>query len=338
MELFSSKKNQKKEAGMANVEKIKEFFEKNLRSALEKETENNLGDRSLYIGASDISGCLRSAYFNKISPVELPIEKLLIFERGHNTELIVEKMMGNVPYKREVEFTSSDYPYPIKVHIDFLKYDTKRKEATIIEVKSQNNDNFNVYQSYLLQVNLQWLVAEKELEKKGWKIKGAFIVIINNNSGKYEIIEVKKDENLQKLALEKAKKLREALIKGEAPEGEEQLYCSQCPYRSSCPTFCKGAVNQDILIDDVKNILELENQIKKLQNELKNKKEALKEYLEGKNITKAKVFDYQVTITKASSFTSLDTVKMKKEEPELYEKLLQKYGKTINRSSSIKIK
>ncbi len=320
---------------MAQIEKIKAVFEKNLREALKKETQENLGDRSKYIGASDISGCLRASYFNKTNPAELPIEKLIIFERGHNTELIVEKMIGNMPFKKEVEFISSDEPYPAKVHIDYVIYNKKEKTITIIEVKSQNNDSFNVYPSYLLQVNFQWLVAETVLKNKGWRVKNAFIVIVNNNSGKYEVVEVEKNEELQKIALEKAKALCSALIKGEAPEGEEQLYCSQCPYKGACPTFCKGAVN-DSMIFEVEEILKLEAEAKKLSEAVKEKKEALKKYLQEKGLNKIKAGEHIVTVTKESSYVTLDTSALKKDP--IYEELIKKYPKEIKRASSIRIK
>lgn len=323
---------------MANIDKIKEVFEKNLRDALKKETREKLGDRSQYIGASDISGCIRAAYLNKKENVELPIEKLIIFERGHFTEEIVKKMLGNMSYKREVEFTTGDNPFPAKVHIDYVVYNKKEKEITLIEVKSQDKDDFTIYPSYLLQVNFQWLVAQTALNGTGWKIKNAFVVIVNSGSGKYIIEEIKKDENLQKIALEKARNLRTALIKSEAPEGEEQLYCSQCPYKSGCSTFCKGVINQDIIISEVEEILKLEAEAKKLAEAVKAKKEELKKYLEEKNIKKAKAGEHIITITPASSYTSIDTSKLKKENEELYEELISKYGKKINRSSSIKIR
>ena len=321
---------------MADIQKIKEVFERNLREALKKETQDKLGDRSQYIGASDISGCLRASYFNKTNPAELPIEKLIIFERGHNTELIVEKMIGNMPFKKEVEFISSDEPYPAKVHIDYVIYNKKEKTITIIEVKSQNNDSFNVYPSYLLQVNFQWLVAETVLKNKGWRVKNAFIVIVNNNSGKYEVVEVEKNEELQKIALEKAKALCSALIKGEAPEGEEQLYCSQCPYKGACPTFCKGAVNDSMIQFEVEETLKLEEKKKELEAKIKAKKEALKKYLQEKGLNKIKAGEHIVTVTKESSYVTLDTSALKKDP--IYENLIKKYPKEIKRASSIRIK
>ena len=59
------------------VSLIKARFEKNFREALKKDTENSLGDRSRYIGASDISGCLRSSYLSKVAKKENKTQEAL---------------------------------------------------------------------------------------------------------------------------------------------------------------------------------------------------------------------------------------------------------------------
>ena len=45
--------------------KLDAFINKNLPKVLAEHTVNSLGDRSTYIGASDIGGCIRSAYLGK---------------------------------------------------------------------------------------------------------------------------------------------------------------------------------------------------------------------------------------------------------------------------------
>jgi len=319
------------------VEQIKKFFEANLRKTLKEETKAKLGDRSKYIGASDIVACPRAAYLNKVSPVEFDIEKLMIFEGGHAFENVVEKMMGNAPYKREVEFTDGAEQYPIKVHCDFIVFNKQTKEATIIEVKTKKSDDLTPYTENIMQVQFQWYIAERSLKEHGWKVKNAYLVVGNRNTGKYEVHEVKKDENLQKLLIKKAKMLREALIKKEEPEGEEKLYCSSCPYRKSCGTFCKGAVGASFLEDEVQKILELEEQKKLLEEKIKAKKEALKKYLEEKEVSKVKTGEHIVSLTKETFYVTLDINAIKKDE-KLYQELLSKYKKEIKRASSLKIK
>ena len=85
------------------VSLLKAKFESNFRKALEKDTELNLGDRKEYIGASDISGCLRkSCLSKKEQKKDDSIEQLLTFERGHQFENIVEKFLYGEIYKKQV--------------------------------------------------------------------------------------------------------------------------------------------------------------------------------------------------------------------------------------------
>ena len=62
------------------------YIEENLPKVLEKYTTETLGDRSKYIGASDIAGCLRKSFLSKKEKVEHSIAKHIIFQRGHLTE------------------------------------------------------------------------------------------------------------------------------------------------------------------------------------------------------------------------------------------------------------
>ena len=320
-----------------NVEKIKSFIENNFKKVLKEEALQKLGERSKYIGASDIASCIRASYLNKKFPVDYDMKTLLRFERGHQAEEIVLKMFKGLPLKREVEFENDDFGFPVKVHLDFVIFDKNKKEINIVEVKS-SSDVLTIHSSYIMQVNFQRYIAQKALEKSGWKVKGCFVLVINMNTGDYNLVEIEEDKNIQNIAIEKAKKLAHALKTAQEPEGEEQLYCSSCPHRASCPTFSKGAVGQSLLEPEIEKIKELEAQKKALEAQLKEKKEKILQYLEEKELSKVKVGEYIVSIQKGSSYVSLDTKKLKNSEPELYEKLISQYGKKITRSSSLKIK
>ena len=100
--------------------KLDAFINKNLPKVLAEHTVNSLGDRSTYIGASDIGGCLRSSYLGKKQKVDYDISQHIVFERGHLSEGIVAKMLEGTPYKTQVEaIGKADNGFPIKAHIDF---------------------------------------------------------------------------------------------------------------------------------------------------------------------------------------------------------------------------
>ena len=100
--------------------------------------------------------------------------------------------------------------------------------------------------------------------------------------------------------------------------------------------FNQGAVNDSMIQFEVEEILRLEAEAKKLAEAVKEKKEALKKYLQEKGLSKAKAGEHIVTVTKASSYVTLDTSALKKDP--IYEELIKKYPKEIKKTSSIKIK
>ena len=67
----------------ATLTKLDVFINKNLPKVLAKETASSLGDRSKYIGASDIGGCLRKSFLSKQQKTEYDIAQHIVFERGH---------------------------------------------------------------------------------------------------------------------------------------------------------------------------------------------------------------------------------------------------------------
>ena len=53
-----------------------------------------LGNRSHYVGASDVAQCPRKVVLAKTEPVALDLQTLIRFERGNMVEHIVEKCFG----------------------------------------------------------------------------------------------------------------------------------------------------------------------------------------------------------------------------------------------------
>ena len=81
---------------------FKKLWTKNFKENLNKESLESLGDRSLYVGSSDISGCLRKSYLQKLTRKEVSIEQSIILQRGHLAEDLVKKGFG-------IAFVSVDY-------------------------------------------------------------------------------------------------------------------------------------------------------------------------------------------------------------------------------------
>ncbi len=143
-----------------------------------KETEEQLGDRSKYIGMSDIgkgTECMRAAAANKVygnnqpSPEEIQksfsekdygkireaLNKQLILQRGHWLEAgILEAFKANnANIISQLEIDIKNEGTPIKAHLDFaLVLGGKRPGVRILELKSTENIPKNLYAAYETQL------------------------------------------------------------------------------------------------------------------------------------------------------------------------------------------
>lgn len=297
---------------------LKERLEKNFIKALQKDTELSLGDRREYIGASDISGCLRKSFLSKKEQKnENSIEQLLTFERGHQFENIVEKFLYGETYKKQVEvkdtFTSNGFR--LKPHLDFVLYNLEQKTATVIEAKSTKNV-IELYESYVLQLQLQMGLLQAQCGSE-WKIDGAIFVV--STDSKYELFEIEQNSTLFNMAVQRADELAHALKTNIEPKAEIQLYCDKCPFKGDCQAISKGANNQ--LPFNVKATIRKLKEFQNIEKEIKNLKKQIQTFMETTNTNVAKCNDITVSIhtNKGDDYT-IDINKLRIEEPNVYAK------------------
>lgn len=80
------------------------------------------------------------------------------------------------------------------------------------------------------------------------------------------------------------------------------------------------------------------NELKKdIDDKLDEIKKSLGKVMDGYNVKSLKNSVIRITRIDETTSTSFDTTKFKKDDPELYEKLLKKYTKTTNRKAYTKI-
>lgn len=297
----------------STLTKLDVFINKNLPKVLAKETANSLGDRSTYIGASDIGGCLRKAFLSKQQKTEYDIAQHIVFERGHLSEGIVAKMLEGTPYKTQIEACGkADNGFPIKAHIDFVV--DFGSELIVIEAKSTSIPVDEPYESWVLQTQLQMGLL-KPIYKD--KIIRGYIIAIDVNSGWYRTFEVAPNGTLYNIALENANKLANALKTNKCPDGELQLYCSKCPFKSDCSAVTKGADKQ-LPINIKANIRKLKS-LQSAEKEIKKIKDEIKSFMEATNIKVAKCNDITVSLNEFSQDKySIDMGKLRVEQPNIY--------------------
>jgi len=98
---------------------IEHYLIEGLKKVNQEATLRELGDRSQYIGSSDVTGCMRKAVMEKLDPTEPDLTTLLRYERGHMVEGILKKALDSMGVEHEYQHEASHPEAPLKAHIDF---------------------------------------------------------------------------------------------------------------------------------------------------------------------------------------------------------------------------
>ena len=258
------------------INKIKEA----LQTLSEHHTKKSLGDRSLYIGASDIGGCPRKVLLSKLYPQTSDLNQLIQQKRGHLTETILEEAFSeagfnNVTKQVAVKYLKYD-TLPVKAHIDFVFTSEASKTKAILEVKSPKNILPKApYEAWIMQLYLQMgLLAEKH---PGYKIKGA-ILLMGLNVGEIKVFNGYEHNpeifegllNRSSVLWEQLEELRnnpDTDIKTEVSP-----LCGYCDFIANCPALQAEEIPE--LEDTAEQYLALKEQdksIKASMQELSNK-------------------------------------------------------------------
>jgi len=140
----------------------------------EQKTASELGDRSQYIGMSDIGKgmeCMRAAVAGKLGMSAIPaatdvdghvpeemarvLGRQIILQRGHWQEYGIEKALSATGVKLvpQLEISIEHHGVPVKAHLDFtLVWGGQRPAVRILELKSNERIPETLYPSYEAQL------------------------------------------------------------------------------------------------------------------------------------------------------------------------------------------
>ena len=199
-----------------------------------------LGDRTQYIGSSDVAGCARKAYLQKLYPVTPDFNTMMKFSRGHVAETLIQEMFDAAGarhlYDTQVEVRHP--AHPLKAHIDFLFYsnfDDSTPELHVIELKSVNGIPDEPYPQWSSQLAFQLgLLRMKYPEGK----LGGSILAIDLNAGKvHQFNGFVHNDALFDYLCARALHLLACLDGKEEPSPSASHICSYCSFRSDCPAM-----------------------------------------------------------------------------------------------------
>lgn len=294
------------------------YIEDKLPKIIAEETKESLGDRTKYIGASDIGSCLRKAYLSKKHIVEYDIPQYIVFQRGHIAEGIVEKMLQGMNYSTQVEANGKALNgFDIKAHIDFTI--TSKKEIVVIEAKSTSIPVDEPYESWILQIQLQMGLLQKKHPNK--TIRG-YVIAIDVNTGWNKTFKVSQNQTLYDIAFNKANLLANALQTNQEPLAEQQLFCSKCPFKKDCPALVSKS--NTVLPMEVSKYIKKLGLLKQYEKEAWIIKKSLKDFMKTTNNNIAKFNDTTIQLVSKNNNYDMDVSRFKIEEPELYSKYRKK--------------
>ena len=143
------------------TEGLRALIRQGLQTVSQQSTAAHLGDRSTYIGMSDIGQhweCPRAALARKVLPTTNSLERLLTLQRGHWFESGVGKALASLGLYvlPQLEINWQHQGVPIKAHLDFvLVWGAPVNAIRILEVKSTDKLPASPHDSHLLQLHGQ---------------------------------------------------------------------------------------------------------------------------------------------------------------------------------------
>jgi CRISPR-associated exonuclease Cas4 len=273
-----------------------------LRKLALQHTEDTLGDRRDYLGASDVGYCPRKVILEKIQPGEHDLATLLRFQRGHMAEDIIAMAFtaaGYTNFERQVEVVIEG-DVPLKAHIDFVFTSTIYKIKSILEVKSTGNIPEGPYSSWESQLYIQMGALANQYPD--YAIRGA-VLALDLADGEVGFFNgYVPQETIYHGLLQRAGSIwsdYQALLQGEEREIETEVspLCGFCSHLATCPKFAAEEVPQ--LADSVNSLQELQAREKGIQAEIKQLKTQLLAVVEQKGpITSGGCFLKKATRTR----------------------------------------
>ena len=146
---------------MNRTEGLRALIRQGLQAVAHNDTLAHLGDRTGYIGMSDIGQhweCPRAALARKVLPTTNSLERLLTLQRGHWFESGVGQALVSLGLHvlPQLEINWQHQGVPIKAHLDFvLVWGAPVNAIRILEVKSTDKLPDIPHDSHLLQLHGQ---------------------------------------------------------------------------------------------------------------------------------------------------------------------------------------
>jgi CRISPR-associated exonuclease Cas4 len=299
---------------------LQQFFDTAIQE-LNRSASLPLGDRSLYIGASDIGNCPRKVVLGKRQPVTHDTRTLLRFSRGHLVEDLLANIFtaGGARFEREAETVHPNEPF--RAHLDFLFGERRgRTPLHILEVKSVSGIPGEPYPSWVDQLYFQ--IGMLTEAHPGRRVTGS-ILSLDLNAGEYrEFDEFAHQEGIYSILLDKGRHMASALRGETEPRTETGVLCGFCDQRGDCPAFSCDSVSIPADVADLAERYLVTNTTKgEAEKELKQIKEQIVAFTGGR--FRGQTDEFAIIVATVAPSETVDTKLLQAKHPDIYAEVLK---------------
>lgn len=301
------------------------FFETAI-VALNRNKTAELGDRTQYIGSSDVGSCARKVYLQKIDqdPTEHDFSTLMKFSRGHTAEILIDNIFEAAGvknlYETQVEVIHPDHP--LKAHIDFLfhtDFDGK-KQLHVVEVKSVNGIPDEPYPSWIDQLNFQLGLLRLKYPKK--KLGGSILTIDLNAGQMHQFNGFDYNATLFNYLCNRGLHILECLAGNEEPSTTTSFLCGYCSYRADCPALAMAEVELPPEIESMANRFVQLNDVRyEADRKMRDIREELLKFT-GESF-KGRSETVELNVSSVGPSMVVDSKLLKKQYPDVYPEVLK---------------
>jgi len=177
----------------------------------------NHDSRIIYV--SEASGCLRKAYYDRVSPSPTLDVTNIVLTIGNGIHRVLQQYLAKKGWKTEVEVRLKIKIGELVGHADLVAPD-----GTVVELKTVNEVPSKPYPNHVMQINAYLNMLRS---------KEGYIAYIGRD-GRVKVFKVSPDRKLFIKLIKRANYLHYSLVNLKPPKPERSPLCNQCPYRWRC--------------------------------------------------------------------------------------------------------
>lgn len=285
---------------------------------MSRKQSESLGDRSQYIGSSDIAGCPRKTYLQRQFPIQPGVSTLLKFARGHAAEWLLNKIFdaAQVPYDSQLEIQHPNYP--LMAHLDLVFYQPDGLHA--VEVKSVSGIPDAPFPQWVDQ--LQYQLGMLRMMYPTGSITGSVLAVDLNAGEVHQFNGYEHDETIFNYLFHRGLHLLDVLNEQAEADCSPSHLCGYCQFRSDCPSMSLPKVQLPPEIEMIAaKYAELNGTKTAAEKEMKAIRQELIDYT-GSTF-KGQTERLSLTVSTVADSVTVDANLLKLQHPEIYQQVLK---------------